>query len=88
MIFNAIIRLLSSVFNFILNIFPPADPAVTTFLHSAYHNFYSLLAPFNWIFPVDVFATLLGLTALVFAYTALLKLVRWIGSILTANLFH
>ena len=89
MIFNQIINLLMSVFNWILSlpIFPVADIDTLVNIHMAFANFGSYVYGFNWIFPVREFMLMLSVLIILSGTVLLVKLTRWVLSILTGGLF-
>lgn len=88
MIFSGIITLLYNIFSFILSFFPDADTAVSSLISSSIYNAKLQLVNYNWIFPVDMFYILLNASLILLGFLLLFRIIRWIASILSANLFH
>lgn len=89
MIFNGIISLLIGVFSWILSlpIFPVADIETINNIHTSFQNFGEYMYGFNWIFPVQEFLIMLSVLILLSGTILLVKLTRWVLSILTGGLF-
>lgn len=88
MIFDAIIGIVVTIFSSILSLFPSADPEVLTNIHSGIYNLKTLIAGYNWIVPVNQYEMILATFISYLVLLGLVRLIRWIGSILTLNFFH
>lgn len=87
MIFSSIVHLLTSLFNFILNFFPDADISAVTAIASTVQNLINPIASFNWIFPAEEFVIQVTFLIHLVGIVLLVKLTRWILSILTGGIF-
>jgi len=87
MIFNGIVGLLVTLFNWILGFFPIANIDAVVAISSSLQNLVNPIFGFNWIFPSETFILYLFLLIQLSALVMLVKLTRWILSILTGGLF-
>ena len=88
MIIDAIISLAYTLFSPLVALFPTADATAVINLHEALYNIKLTMGAFNWIFPVDTFFFCLNITLAVIIGIGVIRVVRWIASILTVNTLH
>ena len=86
MIFNSIVTFIVGVANFLLSLLPSADSGITATIGSYITVFRTTIAQAGWFFPVDTFMYLMTAYILIMGIVLTWKLVRWIGSILTAGI--
>lgn len=88
MIIDGIISIAYVLFLPIIDLFPDADETAISTISDAIYNVKNFMGSFNWIFPVDTFFFCLNITIGVVVGIGLLRLIRWIASLLTANILH
>lgn len=88
MIIDAIINFACTLFTPLVALFPTANGEAVASIHDALYNIKLNMGAFNWIFPVDTFFFCLNITLLVIIGIGLIRVVRWIASIVTVNTLH
>lgn len=81
MIFNGIVFLITSIVNFLLDLLPDEDPAVTAQLTGTLDIFKDMLETMAWWFPVDGFFTIMTMIFTIELVLLLWRLGKWIASI-------
>lgn len=85
MIWNSIISVIIAVFNFLIGLFPIADPLVTTRLTATITPFKTFMSGADWLFPVTDFFTILTIIMTVEAGILLIKILHWIVKNISAG---
>jgi hypothetical protein len=85
MIFDTLISLGITGLQFIIGLFPAADPNVVAFINNGVTSFRAALISVNWFFPVDTLLQVLGYMFIIEAAMLLIKLIRYIAGVLTVG---
>jgi len=88
MIIDAIVAIAGDLITTILGWFPDANAEAISTIESALYNVKETIIGFNWIFPVSTFFFCLNITIGVLVGIGLIRLIRWLGSIITHNTIH
>jgi hypothetical protein len=86
MLFKLAVDAAFNLFAYFILLFPTVDSRIPDFIMNGFYDIKVLLAPFNWLFPVDTLFVATNLILLTTLAILTWKMIRWISSILTLGL--